>query len=152
MKEELYWGKLTWGLFHTIAEQFQEPKELNNIKKLVEVICQHLPCPHCRDHAKIYLKRKTLDKYVKNRNDLKMYLYEFHNVVNVRTKKKIQPTKILEQYSKVNLLNLLNMWVKYFKIFKITPYTIKEHSDREKIKVEVYKYVNNYLSKLKSTK
>lgn len=152
MKEELYWGKLTWGLFHTIAEQIQEPKELNNIKKLVEVICQHLPCPHCRDHAKIYLKRKTLDKYVKTRNDLKMYLYEFHNVVNVRTKKKIQPTQILEQYSKVNLLNLLNIWVKYFKIFKITPYTIKEHSDREKIKVDVYKYVNNYLSKLKSAK
>ena len=152
MKEELYWGKLTWGLFHTIAEQLQEPKEFNNIKKLVETICQNLPCPHCRDHAKIYLKKKTLDKYVKTRNDLKMYLYEFHNVVNVRTKKKIQPIQILDQYSKINLFNLLNMWAKYFKIFQITPYTIKEHSDREKVKGQVYKYVNNYLHKLNSSK
>tara|TARA_Y100000385_G_scaffold132161_1_gene137434 strand:+ start:517 stop:960 length:444 start_codon:yes stop_codon:yes gene_type:complete len=143
MKEELYWGKLTWGLFHTIAEKIQDPKELNKIKNLIVTVCQNLPCPHCRDHAKTYLNKKSIQKLVQTSGDLKKYLWEFHNVVNVRTKKKIQPPEILQQYTNVHFMNLLNKWVTYFKVFRITPYTIKEHSDREKTKHHVYQYLKS---------
>ena len=143
MKEELYWGKLTWGLFHTIAEKTQDPKELNNIKNLIISVCQNLPCPHCRDHANTYLKKKSIHKTVQTKGDLIKYLWEFHNVVNVRTRKKIQPPEILQQYSNVHFITLLNRWAMYFKVFKITPYNIKEHSEREKIKHQVYHYLKS---------
>ena len=148
MKEELYWGKLTWGLLHTIAEKIKDPSELNNIKNMITKVCHNLPCPHCKDHAKTFLKTKSMDKMVKSKEDLKLYLHGFHNVVNVRTKKKVQPIKILDQYSEINLLNLLNLWVKYFKVFKITPYTIHEHTEREKVKYQVYYYLKSIESKL----
>lgn len=148
MKEELYWGKLTWGLFHTIAEKIQHPKELSTLKNLIVIVCHNLPCPHCREHAKTYLKKKPIEKVVKTHVDLKKYLWEFHNVVNVRTKKRIQSPEILQQYSNMNFLNLLNNWARYFKVYNVTPYTIKEHTEREKTKKQVYQYLNEKISTL----
>ena len=110
MKEELYWGKLTWGLFHTIAEKNQDPEELNKIKKMISEICDNLPCPHCRAHAKTYLNKKPIQKLARTSIELKKYLWEFHNVVNVRTKKKIQPPEVLQQYTNVNFTNLLALF------------------------------------------
>ena len=145
MKEELYWGKLTWGLFHTIAEKNQDPEELNKIKKMISEICDNLPCPHCRAHAKTYLNKKPIQKLARTNNELKKYLWEFHNVVNVRTKKKIQPPEVLLQYSNVNFTNLLNNWNRYFKVYNVNPYTIKEHSQREKLRHQVYIYLQKWI-------
>lgn len=141
MKEQLYWGKLTWWLFHTIAEKMNDIKELSNITNLIILICHNLPCPYCKDHAKIYLNKKPINKMVKTKEELKKYIYDFHNVVNLRTKKNIYPPEILNQYTSVNLGVLLNNWIRFFKIYRITPYVMKEHIEREKIKKKVSEYL-----------
>ncbi len=148
MKEELYWGKLTWCLFHTIAEKITDIKELTNIINLIVLICQNLPCPYCKQHAQTYLNKKSIHKLVKTKDDLKRYLFEFHNVVNMRTKKQIQPIQILEQYSKINLGAILHQWLKFFRIFRLTPYVMREHSEREKAKQKVYGYLISIQDKL----
>ena len=145
MKEELYWGKLTWGLFHTMSEKINDTTQLNNIINMIVLICNYLPCPYCRSHAKTYITRKPINKLVRTKEELKKYLFDFHNVVNMKTKKPIYQPQILEQYAKINLYTLLKNWVIYFRIFNITPYTIKEHTEREKIKNQV----NNYLLSIK---
>ena len=149
MKIELYWGKLTWGLFHTIAEKINDENELMNIKNLIVSVCSNLPCPYCRDHAKTYLSKKPINKLVRTKDELKKYFFHFHNVVNLRTKKPIYSVKILEQYASVNFNSLLNNWMKFFKIFRITPYDLREHSDREKTKQQVYNYLVSIKHKFK---
>tara|TARA_B100000401_G_C52813910_1_gene725613 strand:- start:3759 stop:4208 length:450 start_codon:yes stop_codon:yes gene_type:complete len=147
MKEELYWGKFTWALFHTCAAKINVEQEIPNLITMIELVCANLPCPDCRLHAKTYLQKNPIRKIVNNKDSLIKYLHEFHNVVNLRTRKRTYNINILEQYKNYDLKLIINTWVKYFRIFHISPYTIKEHSNREKIKNQVHKYINDNIHK-----
>lgn len=85
-KPKMVWGKYTWILFHTIAEQIKEERFLqlrNEIVHIIYTICTNLPCPMCADHAKEYLsKSRILQSQTKE--ELKYELFKFHNTVNLR--------------------------------------------------------------------
>ena len=58
MKESLFWGRYTWALFHCLVEKIKDEhflNELDNVKNIVNTVCNHLPCPYCRKHATDYL-------------------------------------------------------------------------------------------------
>ena len=85
-KPKMIWGRYTWILLHTMAEQIKEERFLqlrNEIMHIIYTICTNLPCPMCADHAKEYLSRSNLMN-AQSKEELKYELFKFHNTVNLR--------------------------------------------------------------------
>ena len=54
-EKHLLWGTFTWILFHWMSVQIKERyfvEERDNLVNIIKEICENLPCPSCRDHAK----------------------------------------------------------------------------------------------------
>mgnify|MGYP001162804812 FL=1 len=93
-----FWGTPTWIFLHTFAEKINESFFINNrikVMKMVKMICSILPCPVCRRDANEFMKKVNLSN-LKNKSDLKMMLFYFHNTVNVKLGK---PNFLLSQYN-----------------------------------------------------
>ena len=119
------WGVPTWYFFHTFAEKITDKLFTNKRKECIDLlieICNNLPCPYCRDHARDYIKKYKLDN-VKTKEELKLYFLKFHNEVNKRTKKKIQDLKVLEIYKSMNMVKVY----KYFRREFFRTYYMSNH-------------------------
>lgn len=105
-KDKLNWGCITWTLFHTLTvkineNQYQQigPMILNMIKS----ICSILPCPICKEHATAYVKNVKFNKHLPTKEHMIQFFYQFHNNVNIKTKKSIYPYEDMKKYSNGNL-------------------------------------------------
>lgn len=141
MASRQQWGNVTWYLFHGIAEKIKEDKFLElkpTIISIIKLICSNLPCPDCADHATKFLNTINLDN-IQNKNDFKIFLFKFHNMINSKTNK--------PQFSKEDFDN------KYKNIIvpKIFKYFIKIYSINNKSeKMMMYTaFKNSFLSNLK---
>ena len=93
-----FWGTPTWIFLHTFAEKINPVfYDRNKIKviKIVKTICNLLPCPTCRQDANIFMQKVNISN-MKNRKDLIMMLFYFHNFVNVKLGK---PNFLLKDYN-----------------------------------------------------
>jgi hypothetical protein len=98
------WANPTWFFFHTVIEKINpeqyviiKQELLNHIKN----ICSILPCPDCASHAVQYMKQIKQPPLTKEA--FKYMLFQFHNSVNLRTKKPLFNYTSMEMYSRVNL-------------------------------------------------
>jgi hypothetical protein len=110
------WGEPTWYFFHTFIEKISQNFYNDNYKECIEIykiICNNLPCPICKDHAIKYLKDNNVDK-MNTRYKMKIFLFNFHNSVNERLKKKIYSEEILEQYQRITLKNAYKFFEQEF--------------------------------------
>jgi hypothetical protein len=83
------WGNNIWYLFHSIAHKIREDKfefHKKNIFFIIKTICNTLPCPDCSKDATLMLNKIDFNT-IKNKNDLKMFLFNFHNAINIKLKK-----------------------------------------------------------------
>ena len=114
------WGPATWTLFHTLAEKVKDAN-FNEMKaellSFVKRICFNLPCPDCAAHATQFISKLTPDQFA-NKQNFKLFLFHFHNSVNMRTKK--QPFTVEELNSRYSRANT----------FVVVPYFIKVYSHR----------------------
>jgi hypothetical protein len=111
------WGPCTWYLFHTLAEKIKEDR-YNVVKleliNLIKQICRSLPCPDCAGHATSRLQKLNVNA-IKNKTDFKTMLLDFHNDVNIKSKKTVfSMTQLNDMYSKANtgniIQNFINIW------------------------------------------
>ena len=110
------WSHPTWYLFHGMAEQISEEFFNKNKKEVLEIysnICNALPCPYCRKHAVMYIKKNRIDK-IKTKKELKSYLYTFHNSVSKRAKGRIEGEEVLEKYKMMNVEVALALFMRQF--------------------------------------
>jgi hypothetical protein len=124
--------------------------ELIKIQEIVLMIVSMLPCPECREHGTKYLQQEIKHNRfgnITNKDALKIFLYNFHNIVNIKTGKKAFKAEILNQYANINLKFILEQWYKYFKLFSINQYTIREESDRQKKKKIILNYLKTNIHK-----
>lgn len=110
------WGPVTWRFLHTLAakirpEFFNVQKE--NIILLIKNVCETLPCPECKAHAVSNIRRANLGNIV-SKDSLINFLYEFHNLVNAQTKKRIAPRVVLEQYEIQNTAEAVNRFAEVY--------------------------------------
>ena len=80
------WGPITWFFLHSFAELIPEKTFGENrdfIITSVTDILGSLPCPTCSSHATKYLKSSSFSR-IERRDHLKIWLHQFHNVVNRR--------------------------------------------------------------------
>lgn len=106
------WGPITWFFLHTFSEKIHEnafEKNKSIYLNLLYNLCINLPCPTCSNHAKYYLNSNKF-KNIKNKNELRIFFWNFHNNVNMRLNKKIQDRSILKMYFHGNFQQILSMF------------------------------------------
>ena len=115
------WGTITWIFLHTLAEKIQEDKFEKiriDIINIIISICNNLPCPDCANHASQVLKVAYLSN-IKTKKHLIEFLRQFHNIVNIKLKKKeFTREDIKEKYKNYNLIILLSNMVNIHKSIK----------------------------------
>jgi hypothetical protein len=112
----MIWGKYTWIFFHSLAEKikddkFQEYKHV--IFNIIFSLCSCLPCPTCKEHAMETLKKKNIFA-VRSKEELKMFIYQFHNTVSHRKGMHTPDIQILEQYEYGNLRRIVQIFRQHF--------------------------------------
>lgn len=111
-----HWGISTWIFLHTLVAKVN-PDKYDQIKvelfQYITSICNILPCPTCREHASTYMKKIKLNM-LPTIDSLKRMLFDFHNHVNLRLKKKIYSYDYLTIYDKLNFIIIYNVFVSEF--------------------------------------
>ena len=102
-KNNMKWGGITWVFLHTLSYKVH-PEHYQQIKGElwyhIKQLCSALPCPECSYHAAQYLKKiNTPD----TKDQLIRILFDFHNVVNIRTRNPIFSFKEFDKYRTVDL-------------------------------------------------
>lgn len=105
------WGNNIWYLFHSIAHKIREDKfefHKKNIFFIIKTICNTLPCPDCSKDATLMLNRVDFNS-IKTKNDLKMFLFNFHNAINNKLNKpKFCYDGLDSKYNNINFDALYN--------------------------------------------
>ena len=142
---DLLWWTYTWILFHTLAEKIKEEEfenEKENLIKYIRNICDVLPCPDCSSHATHLLKYYDY-KFIKNKNDFKNFLFEFHNIVNKKRQINQQKTDILKIYEKAIFYKVLYSWKNVFNVNGVNSRMLTENMRRNRVKKDFITYINN---------
>lgn len=111
------WGPSTWTLFHTLAEKVKEEnfnEILPDLLTMIKRICMNLPCPDCSAHAVQIMSKVTPNQFT-SKESLKIFLFHFHNSVNVRTGKPVFTFEELNsKYSRANTFVIIPYFIKVF--------------------------------------
>ena len=115
------WGTPTWYFFHTLIEKIVDDKYpiiYSEFNSIFSSIIYSLPCPICKNHSIEYLNKNPIHK-IKSKNEMKIYIFNFHNWVNRKLNKKQQNFQILEFYSKLDIRKVHRYFMNEF--FKTNP-------------------------------
>jgi len=84
------WGPATWKLLHCMVLKVDnlEPNQLIELKNAIMRIVSNLPCPYCTSHALSNIASSNF-KMINDANDLKLFMFQFHNKVNQQVNKKL---------------------------------------------------------------
>lgn len=137
------WGILTWMLFHTLAEKIKKEyfnQYLKYIISLIQKICYCLPCPYCREDARKYLSSFNF-KLIKSKEDLKLFLYDFHNHVNKKLDNEQPSYQILDKYKTLDITNVMKLWYQYFTRYGIEAQEFMEGLERDNARNEMYQFI-----------
>lgn len=137
------WGPTTWMLFHTLAEKIKEEyfsAYKNVILRFIINICSCLPCPTCREDATQFLKKVNFN-FIKTKNDLKIFLYNFHNRINKKTFKPIKGSSILDNFKSLDIFKTVILWSKYFHTFNSEAHDFMEQLQRDNIKENLINFI-----------
>jgi len=114
------WGPITWNLLHTIAEKIYDDRFIHAKKDVISIvllIIENIPCPICREHAEKYVKKHNIN-LCNNRNDLIMYLFNFHNEASIQAKNQIFSSDVLKKYKNNEFNSVVNNYMNYYKLTK----------------------------------
>jgi hypothetical protein len=108
------WGPATWSLLHCLVIKINDVKNLESLKNLITNICSNLPCPYCTSHATAILKQSKFGQF-NNILALRTFMWQFHNKVNERLKKKtMEYSEHLEKYNNMKLVDVINLFIKVY--------------------------------------
>jgi uncharacterized protein YbaR (Trm112 family) len=101
----VHWGTNCWRFFHAYAHHISNERFLKIKSTFIDIFTKTmscLPCPLCKNHALAYLRRRPLSR-IRNKQELRKYLWEFHNSVNARNSKPTFSYESLSVYSRINV-------------------------------------------------
>lgn len=110
------WSHPTWDFFHTLADRINEYFLRTHVKEvlyIINIICNNLPCPHCKKHAIKYMKKITI-RHIDTKVKLQTILLDFHNDVNRRLLKRMFKFSELKKYNNYKIDIVLSNFVKGF--------------------------------------
>ena len=147
------WGPATWKILHCMvlnASNDIQPSQLIDLKNIILRIISNLPCPYCTAHAITHISKSNFN-IIQNINDLRVFMFQFHNKVNQ------QLNKILITYEQHNdimcSLNFKQVIFDFINIYQsknagVTMMLYNFH--RKQMVQDLYKYlkINSKLFKL----
>jgi hypothetical protein len=118
MSLNIFWGNRQWYLFHLLSYNTSDDELCDiTIKKiyieLFLILINLIPCVKCYQHTKDILKKFPIDW--KNKDNMIIWFFNFHNLVNKSLEKKIYTIEELEINKKkpINHLYLFQL-IKYY--------------------------------------
>ncbi len=148
MKLGSEWGKYTWIFFHCLAEKIKPEFFITMKFKLInwiKMICKILPCPYCSEHATLLLEKyRDYDK-MNTKEDFKIFLFTFHNIVNRKTHKHIQNTQILKLYEKYDFRVASADWFNNFIVNQTDVKLLFDKKQRNKTRNYILKELTTYI-------
>lgn len=140
------WGPTCWIFFHCLAERvkndsFNEMYPI--ILNIIKDICSILPCPDCRDHASQTLNNYKYYHLIKKKEDLKLFLFQFHNLVNSRTGKTAMNKNILNEYKNYSFRTATADWYNHFTVNIYDVKLLWEKKERNKIRTKILQILEN---------
>lgn len=116
-KPGMVWGKHIWFFLHGLCQKVKS-EHFSSIKNdlifNIKLICGNLPCPDCSKHATQYLNKMDINK-ITTKEDLVLYMFNFHNDVNKKKGYPLFKREELEIYKKSNLKNMYQNFTYYFR-------------------------------------
>ena len=103
------WGQITWIFLHTLSMKIQPEQYLslrNSVFMILITICTALPCPECSEHAIMFMRNKKPPETVEQ---FRLFIWDFHNIVNIHTKKPRVPSDVLLKYNNTDLQTAFNI-------------------------------------------
>lgn len=108
------WGPIYWIFLHNFCDKIDENYFINNkpfVLDTIKLISTSLPCEICSEHAKTALAKYNYYN-ISNKEDLKKFIFDFHNHVNHKLKKHIHDISILNTYNNCNFNVSYNNYIK----------------------------------------
>jgi hypothetical protein len=108
------WSHPTWDLFHVIAHKVvKTDAQVTVALGLIKRLCQNLPCPVCREHAKKKLSSQSLS--ITTPKALAVSLWQFHNSVNRDLGKHTFPwASCIKTYREKDITNVIGRFDKAY--------------------------------------
>ena len=109
------WGPATWAMLHCLVLKIKDDATIiDELKIIISSICDNLPCPYCTAHAQGIIQKSNFSK-MKDILSLRVFVFQLHNKVNEKLKKKqMEYSEHLEKYKNVNLVDVVNTFVKAY--------------------------------------
>lgn len=139
------WGPITWKFLHTIVEKLIPEKfneQRNNMIEIIKRVCETLPCPDCKLHAVQTIRSARLD-LITNKEDLINFMYEFHNLVNKRTRKQHYTKDVLTIYKDVETAKVVNEFAYIYSNVSTNNKLMSENFHRKRFLVWLREYLIN---------
>ena len=109
---------------------------------MIKSICNNLPCPYCRQHARMVMNRVNVDNF-KTQNDLIKFIYNFHNEVNSRLRKPLYKFEDLEdKYNKAVTHRVCVAFVSIFEVNSNNQRLLTDNFHRRKLIGKFKDYYN----------
>ena len=144
-KKPMVWGEPTWFFLHTICEKVKNESfgiVRSELLKHIYNVCTNLPCPYCSAHAKIYLNSINFNA-ISTKQELKLMLFTFHNVVNVKKHNPVFPIEELDaKYSKANTRNIFRHFIVHFNDTYRSPGMIADDLFRKQLSKALVEWFN----------
>jgi len=145
-EKKMKWGEPTWFLFHTLAEKIKDEYFQSirlDLLNTIVTICQNLPCPDCANHATEYIKKINFSS-IKTKQDLKLFLFQFHNVINKKKNFSLFSVDQLDtKYSSANTVNIIQNFMYHFQDKNHSIRMISNDMYRSRIAEQLKKWFNN---------
>jgi len=123
-------------------------EQLEEVKRLIQVVVQNLPCPICSTHALSHFNKFQF-KSIRTLAELRTYLWDFHNNVNSRTDKQhITFEEHLLIYQRMDFSNVLQHFIQTYQYISNTTVTMMLYSFHRQTmlkQVSLYFKSNAYL-------
>lgn len=143
--KKMKWGEPTWILFHTLAEKVK-PEYFQEIRmdmlNIIYTICSNLPCPDCAKHATMHLNSINFNN-IRTQDDLRIMLYQFHNLVNKRKGIPEFPfDQLAPKYSSANTVNIIHYFMPFFEDKHASIRMIADDMHRSRIALQLKSWFN----------
>jgi hypothetical protein len=133
---QMKWGPPTWLYLHTMAEKVKETSFQQiraDMFRTISTICTNLPCSICSNHAREYFSKINVQS-IQTKDDMKKFLFVFHNSVNARKQfKQFAYSDLTETYSTGDYKSITNNFMRFYQEKTRNIHLIADEMHRQRI-------------------
>jgi len=118
-ENDIFWGTALWIFLHVLANKIKSDSFhiiRNELLQNIHTICNNISCNICKTHATEYLEKHNF-MHIKTVNEFKIFLFIFHNSVNLKKNRELFLFENLTKYDEFKLSVVLQSILKYNYIF-----------------------------------